>query len=274
MSGLTRASEGGRSDVSASGSERHSHAVRLASIVSTTRPVERRSKMVCKVGLPQPEIERHMGFQQSSSYQAISSFALRWIMRLVSIITPKDADSGAVRRVVGRNRRDSAGSETDDQQSTFPSDSAKRCVEDIAADWVIYDVGAFAIREGFDPVTDIFTRVVNCFARTVFSGKVELRLTASRGDHPSTDCAANFHGGQANATARAVNEKRFAGLQVTAVPKRVMGRPIGHYERGAFAEAHSIGHLENATDVLPHTRQRLRRGRRRLHDRLHAHHPH
>ena len=75
----------------------------------------------------------------------------------------------------------------------------------------------------------------------VLAGDRELLRAARRGDHRGTQRLAALDRGQADAAARAMHEKRLAGMEVGAPAQGAMGGAVGDGEAGRGDVVHVVG---------------------------------
>src|SRR5690242_17181799 len=85
-------------------------------------------------------------------------------LRLVATVgTPEEADDVDVldKHEIGRDLRDAARGEANDDDAAFPSDTAETLVEGIAAHGIVDHVDAASIGERLHAFAQIFARVVD-----------------------------------------------------------------------------------------------------------------
>src|SRR5690349_13753917 len=99
--------------------------------------------------------------------------------------SPEHADDLAAleQHEVERDLRDLAGREADDEVAALPRDAAQRGLRERAADRVVHDVHAVALRQLLEPLLEILLAVIDAVLRAVLATERELVLARGRGDH-------------------------------------------------------------------------------------------
>ena len=141
---------------------------------------------------------------------------------------------------VGRDLRHAAD-EADQQDAPAPAERRQRRVEQLAADGIEADVGAFVAGQRHHPLGELLGRVVDRRRRRRAPGHRELLRRAGGGDDARAHGLADLDRGEADAAGRAQHQQRLARLEPTLPADRHVARDVGDGEGAGLGEAHAVG---------------------------------